>query len=185
MLKRIFIGVPVTQKLQDDIEFGMHPLRVLHPEWRWVEKKNYHVTVSFFGEIEEEKIEMIKKVVGNVCSVTPAFTLTFKHLTFAPNTSPRMLWAKADKSSPFNTLTQLTESRVSGMIELPDYRKSQVPMPHITIARFDPKEHRVKNLPLLSVSLPVERLSLFESDGNPLGSHYTQVADFILPPQSK
>lgn len=153
---------------------------MLYPNFRWIPPLNYHITVSFFGPIEEEKVPDMKAAVSDVGKNSTAFSLKSERFAWAPPTKlPRMLWELFQESEEFNELIRQTEKKVGELIAIPDYRKTHAPLPHITLARFAPAEI-ADSLPEMHDAIRVEKIVLFESILQSTGSEYRTLADIHL-----
>lgn len=180
MKRRIFLGIPVPEKIKKDLVSGLSYLREIYPTYRFVESENYHVTVSFFGEIEEERIPDLLEVLEKVTKNYPSFSLQSKEIITAPAKNPRMLWASCSENIEFNTLVGTVEREVCKLTPLPDYRKGQNPHPHITLAKYKSKGAQINTFPKLNISFDVKGLSLFESKPKGNISRYIPIAEFSL-----
>lgn len=52
---RLFLAIDVPEQIENQLFQELLPLRLKHPDYRWIQPKNYHVTVQFFGEVPSEK----------------------------------------------------------------------------------------------------------------------------------
>ncbi len=117
MKHRLFIGIHIPTQFQDSLLLGLTPLMDVHPEWRWVNKINFHITVSFFGEVETEEIPSLIKTLENVTTSFSPFNLRITKLLFAPPQSiPRMLWAINQENEEFISLVESIEDTVIKML---------------------------------------------------------------------
>ncbi len=91
-----------------------------------------------------------------------------------------MLWSGFEESSEFAKLVIRVENELSKSLTLPDYRKNNHPLPHITLARFPNGSVEDITLPTLSLTLPVNSVDLFESIQSDKGPRYKKAGEFIL-----
>ncbi len=183
MQKRLFLGIPVPSPIPIYLEASLQPLKVTFPDWKWVQPDNYHITISFFGSIDDEEIPHLIAIVEPTLSQINPFTISIDSLVFAPpDNDSRMLWAINKHDKDFSKLVSSIESAVISCFTLPNYRKDHKPIPHITLARFEPKSINKGDLQLPTIhnSITVQSCVLFESiltSGNP---HYVRYKDFNL-----
>lgn len=59
---RLFIGIPLEKKLVNEIYSLYNKFKNLKNA-KFVKKENLHITLKFLGEVEEEKITLIKNAI--------------------------------------------------------------------------------------------------------------------------
>lgn len=178
MNKRVFLGIPVLpsnarafSQLQSHLNAHMI---------KWVPEENYHVTVSFFGSMRDDRIPELSRILENITRQHTSFRLVYEKIILAPPTGKkRMIWAVYKKSNAFNTLVEDIEKQVGKIHDLPDFRKSHNPIPHITLARFDSLL-----LPAMANlqhhSITADHAVLYESHTSPYGPTYSRPTSFPL-----
>ncbi len=62
---RIFIAIPVDENLVRDISETQENFAELGNDIKMVEKDNFHFTVKFIGDVPEEKLEKIKRILDD------------------------------------------------------------------------------------------------------------------------
>jgi 2'-5' RNA ligase len=90
---RCFLAVPLAepglgaaQQLQDG-------LRERVPEVRWARPETLHLTVHFFGQIDEARAATALDLVAPIASATAPFDVVLDQLgAFPPRGNPRVLW---------------------------------------------------------------------------------------------
>lgn len=180
MKKRIFLGIPVSITYQNKLSESLEPLQKNNADWRWVQKENYHVTVCFIGEVEISAIKSLRPLIKKVISDTKQFTLKSNSFHLAPIKKPRMLWSGFEESTQFADMVIRVEEELSKLVTLPDYRKNNHPLPHITLARFPYGSVNDVALPELRLTLPVHSIDLFESIQSNKGPYYKKAEEFLL-----
>ncbi|MCX7956148.1 MAG: RNA 2',3'-cyclic phosphodiesterase [Patescibacteria group bacterium] len=61
---RLFLAIDLPEKIKTKIEKQIFDLKKQYPQFNWVNKENFHITLHFFGEVDDfkkikEKIEKI------------------------------------------------------------------------------------------------------------------------------
>ncbi|RAY15506.1 RNA 2',3'-cyclic phosphodiesterase [Actinomadura craniellae] len=56
---RLFAALLPSVAALDELAGAVRPLRAVHPELRWERRELMHVTVAFFGEIDETTLERL------------------------------------------------------------------------------------------------------------------------------
>lgn len=182
MSERLFLGIPVSQSIQTELSRYQTTVGNLDAHVRWTPPKNYHVTVAFFGEIESEKIQPLSHVIEESLQDIDPFTLKYESVVFAPpKKRPRMIWATFN-SHEYTDMVHTVEKRIGEELELPDYRKSHAPIPHITLARFRTASHIPgTKLPDADIdNFEANSCYLFTSTLTPEGPIYTPTREFLL-----
>ncbi len=183
MTKRLFLGIPLPTLEKYSLFTSIEPIQLISPDWRWVEKKNYHITVSFFGEIEKSYTSTLNELVMSIISNTEQFSIVLNKLILAPpNNTPRMLWAIQENNLEFTSLVSEVEKSISKHLALPNYRKDHRALPHVTLARFDSKavDQSLITLPDIRVIIPVTSCTLFESILTSKGPTYRVFKEYSL-----
>lgn len=178
MLKRLFIGIPVPKSVQ--ASFESYTQAITSDTIRFVKPENYHITVSFFGEQDEAKIEEIGRAIQEVTNTISPFRLEFNKVTLAPPKKPAsMIWAQYQTNQVFTEFVATIEKTLRGIIEFKDQRDGNAPIPHITLARF--KNATISSLPQITLDpIEVTTVSLFESKLANNGPIYTELEQFPL-----
>jgi len=100
----------------------------------WVRPENYHVTVSFLGEIEPALCTPLYALATNVAAAVPRHMLRVDRLSaFPAEDRPRVVWAGGEAPDAFRTLLRLLHE---GLEELGFPGKRVDDAFHITIARL-------------------------------------------------
>ena len=133
-MARLFLGIPIPHTLCEQISDFLEEI----PQQsgiRWVKPKNYHVTLGFFGEVQDEIVENFQEALRVGMGNCEGFELEFHEYTFAPRGhEPRMIWIQWKKNSQFKELSH----RLCTLSEqlFPQYSSRKSPIPHITLARM-------------------------------------------------
>lgn len=85
---RTFLAIPLPQQLQDSIHVIQGQLQTKMPDARWVPPKSLHLTLHFFGAIEQETLEKIKVSVLSVKGCKRRFLVGIKGLGAFPYLHP-------------------------------------------------------------------------------------------------
>jgi len=192
MKKRLFIAVPLSGELQKTLGEYVKDAPNLDyfqgSKIRWTASENIHLTVCFFGSVEEKYLEGIKAVINRALSEVQHFSLTFKELRLAPEKRPRMIWGVFQPSPEFNFLVEEVAKSLEKYFRESLGRKIKLMpdreiVPHATLARFRILTKPPGVLPpvyLKSKDILVSSCLLFASQTLPTGSVYTQLAEFKL-----
>ncbi len=102
------------------------------PFSRWVHEQDFHITLAFLGQAEEEKLERAKNLVRQQTSETP-FSLKIDHLGFfGRKDAPRIFWAGVQSEERLH----IVRKQVFSACEKAGFELETRPFsPHITLAR--------------------------------------------------
>ncbi len=176
MKRRIFLALPVPVAVQKSLTFYKSSFH--NPDFRWVRPENYHITISFFGEQEEQGIKRCTEAFSRIIPTLSAFTLLFDQVTLAPpKKHPTMLWSAYKSSPAFSQLVTIVEETASEYMSFPDKREGHLPIPHITLARFKAAMATTIS-PLHLDSLQVSECILYESRKDVEGYLYQTLQTF-------
>ncbi|OGL88098.1 2'-5' RNA ligase [Candidatus Uhrbacteria bacterium RIFCSPLOWO2_02_FULL_49_11] len=131
MKKRIFIALPVSESLQNEIiawEQSFSDLPV-----RWLKGKNLHITLVPPWEIDDT--DKIVTLLNGSKFVTERIELRFDRVSFGPNPrEPRLIWAEGQT---VNQLSVIRNQLYETLGFSPESRPYKL---HLTLARFRPEQ---------------------------------------------
>jgi 2'-5' RNA ligase len=133
-LIRSFLAIELPRTIQEKIEEIQEDLKSTHADVRWVSPEKIHLTLKFFGNIEESKIEPIVKSIEGSIQATPPFSLKAKGMGAFPYLkNPRVIWmGLTDGKEKVISLQQ----RLEGLLEKIGFQAEDRPFqPHLTLGR--------------------------------------------------
>jgi 2'-5' RNA ligase len=150
---------------------------------RWTSEDNLHLTLRFFGSVDEANVISIGEALQTVAAATKPFFLSAGALGCFPNASrPRIVWLGfKGAAAALIDLEQRLRKATSHFGQAPENRDFH---PHLTLARV--KEARRADRDLLGELIrkgspidvpewPISQLELIRSELKPGGSVYTKV----------
>ncbi|MCB2106767.1 MAG: RNA 2',3'-cyclic phosphodiesterase [Rhodobacteraceae bacterium] len=159
---RLFVGLAIPEAIRTDLGRLCSGL----PGARWVDPENFHITLRFIGEVDEDIAREIDHELARITA--PAFELSLAGVgTFGQGFKARALWAGVEADPVLNLLQGRVESAVMRAGQPREPRKF---MPHVTLARF-------KHGPS---AVPAERLQQFIMGNNLYRAGPFSVDAFIL-----
>lgn len=175
---RLFVGLG----LPDGVAARLSIMCAGVPGANWVEPSNFHITLRFIGEIEEDDAEEIDALLSGI--EQPAFSIELAGVnTFGEGTKARSIHASVMPSADLTHLHAKVESAVVRAGQPPEGRKF---MPHVTLAHLHkPQPPRLAaflegNAVFQAGPFRVEQFTLFESrlgNGSPV---YIPLAEYPL-----
>lgn len=175
---RLFVGLEIP----DAIAQGLAALTGGIPGARWSDPRNYHITLSFIGEVEEPTADRIAFALPYVDCLP--FSQTLRGMgVFEEGNHPRVLWAGADSTPPLNHLKSQVDKalRLAGIDVA--YKKF---VPHVTLARLhdvsrDHLGHFIEAHNLFRAGpFEVSEFLLYQSQKSKDGHHYEPIGRYAL-----
>lgn len=165
---RLFIAID-AQELNFDPEIVLKKLKtnlkMKELEFSWVPQKNYHITLNFLGDVDPERLPILKNVLDELVQHHSSFSLKLNGLGAFPGLKEgRVIWMDVQNSKLLRSLQADCEQRlkeVGFVLEERDYK------PHLTLARLrNPRNLADLLSPLIKQKfgeLKVLKVTLFES----------------------
>lgn len=128
-MPRLFTGIEIPP----DVSERLHLLSGGIPDARWTKAENYHVTLTFIGEVSEAQIDDIDEALAGVDS--ESFDLGIEGTgSFAQGNDPKVLWLGVADNIALHRLKQRIDSALD-RYGIAFERRSRF-TPHVTMARF-------------------------------------------------
>lgn len=181
MKKRLFIAIPLSEEILEQLESYKHYLNLKNIHW--MSKQNLHITLYFLGNVKEEEIPDLIDRLNSALIGTKAFSLIFEKITFAPpNKESRMIWAQFKNNKNYDQISRLTYNAIHKFADNKEDPEEKTIIPHVTLARFR-NLFNANNITLEQPEIPkleVKSCFLMESELNSNGSIYSTVATFFF-----
>ena len=193
---RAFLAVELSQELGSELAVVQQELKQrVESEKKgdirisWVQSAKMHLTIKFLGDMDEQLLDPLLRVVEQAVGSKPSVSVPLERLGAFPRPqSPRVLWV-----GPSENWVQGVEGKrvieIHGEIEqacesLGFLREAKPFSPHLTLARVKMGAQHVGvalakigvlDQPLSVGSLVVESVVLVKSELKPTGSIYTRL----------
>jgi RNA 2',3'-cyclic 3'-phosphodiesterase len=149
---------------------------------RWTERDNFHITLTFIGEVDEATAEMIDEALSSIR--IEKFPLRLKGTgSFAQGKYPKVLWMGVEHNDVLHRLKEKID-RALLVANIPFEKRKYTP--HVTMARFrNPEEGKVAefmqqhNL-FSSEEFEVDEFILYQSHQTKNGSVYEALKEYPL-----
>jgi RNA 2',3'-cyclic 3'-phosphodiesterase len=179
---RSFIAIELPEPVQTRLGKIIHELKDnCSPCVRWVPHHNIHLTLKFLGEVSPTNLDILTRMIQSEVSNYPIFDLSIGGLGAFPSIKrPRIIWIGLQVPPILYNLQMAIETGTKRL----GYAAEERPFsPHLTLGRINHNatvdeinqiaafltKSKVENIGPLSVST----VTLFRSDLQPGGSHYT------------
>lgn len=184
---RTFLAMTIPQVVRQKLDVLTREFRQKAPEVDWIPPDKLHVTLFFFGTVDEKKLleEMIPAI-QRVISSEPPLDLDCGGLGVFPNWKyPKVIWAGITGDT--DRLLLLHDQIKEIIVPFGVKKDRRLFRPHLTIGRADKirKETRVVQLvehlgPIQFGHIPVKDLTLFRSELTKEGPLYTPLQVLLL-----
>ena len=180
---RLFCAIELHASVKSLIQQRIDRLRAEAPECQasWNRAENIHLTLKFFGNIEQNNIEPITNALLRTVSNRTRFEISIGGTGAFPNhRQPRVLWIGIN--DPAGKLIELHEGLEQECAAAGFSKEERLFRPHLTIARIrKPTGARVaaelnQKLGFEPITLPVNELVVFRSELSSKGSKYTALS---------
>ena len=183
---RSFLAIELPRTILKKIEGVQKDLKASNADVRWVHPEKIHLTLKFFGAVEESKIEAIARSIDEPVRTTFPFLLKARGVGAFPNLkNPRVIWmGLVDDEEILSSFQKRLETEMEKAGVEPEERPFR---PHLTLgrvnssrgknelaARIDPRREEEFG------SFQVEKVVLFRSDLRPTGPIYTPLKELKL-----
>jgi RNA 2',3'-cyclic 3'-phosphodiesterase len=185
-LTRCFLAIDLPAAIKERLAGQIRFLSPGTSGIKWVDARQIHLTLKFFGAVSAEALEQIDKVTREVAIIIKPFGLTLKGVGGFPHIRrPRVIWAGLGRDlEALQTLVGELESA---------YRRIGIPKedrpfhPHLTLGRNKTNQPNEKLFQRLSgwgqeesESFRVGELILFSSELKPAGPIYRTIGSYPL-----
>jgi len=177
---RTFCAIELSPAIRSRIQQHIERLRAALPESQasWARVENIHLTIKFFGNVEQEKIARIASAATRAIDNLSSFQISISGTGAFPKTSqPRVLWIGIEDHSA--KLAEFHERFENECATEGFPKEGRTFRPHLTIARIrKPEGARAlaelnQKLGFESMALTVNELVVFRSELSSKGSKYT------------
>jgi RNA 2',3'-cyclic 3'-phosphodiesterase len=185
---RIFIAIPITENAREEISVLQKRLSRASHSIRWIQPSNTHITLKFFGNINQGKIDSISCALRQASKICKRFEFEIAGIGAFPSISrPDIIWAglKSGKAECI-ALQENIQSHIEGLCA---NNESRPFFPHLTIGRVICSERKKllvdalekeKNFSI-KTKVAADKIVLFSSMLTPEGPIYTSLEEFLLP----
>lgn len=176
---RSFIAIELDKDAKKELAALTETLKKSGADVKWVNPDGIHLTMKFLGNVPEEKISGIKRILDETAASFKPFSMMLSAIGAFPKISyPRVIWVGVEEGKKeASEIYNLLESRLENV----GFQKEKRPFSaHITLGRVRSQKNReslitrIENLKFsYSKTINVGHLTLFQSTLSPHGSTYT------------
>lgn len=181
---RLFAALPIPAPARDRVAALLRELRERPWPVRWVSDAGIHLTLKFYGEVADERVEAIAESIGFAVVGMAPLPLALGGLGAFPTWDrARVLWAGVEAPPALELLQDRVERSAEALgfpVEGAPYR------PHVTLGRVKEGERLVPAAiaalrdRVLEGAFSVDEVTLFESRLGARSPEYVSVRTFPL-----
>lgn len=183
---RSFLAIELPEAIRRKIEEVQKDLKLSHVDVRWVSPEKIHLTLKFFGSIDESRIDPIVKSIGGPTQTSSPFSLAVRGMGAFPHLkNPRVIWmGLVDEKEILPSFQRELEKELRKI----GFESEDRPFhPHLTLGRMKSNQGRDELIGRMEKyreeqfgDFQVEKVVLFKSDLRPSGPIYTPLKELRL-----
>jgi 2'-5' RNA ligase len=187
---RLFVALEIPEAVRREVARRIAGLRERLPRAKWVDPANLHLTLLFFGQVDDAKVPALAAALGEAFAKHPPLELRLADAgTFPPRRPARVAWIGME--SP-GDLSGLQADASAAAVEAIGFEPEERPFhPHVTLARCEswPRDAADKFVAAFpgTIGQPwtAERGVLMESKLSPRGAQYRVAAELPFRGQAQ
>lgn len=183
---RTFIAIDIPPWVKEQIAGIQNRFKSLDLNASWVRPENIHLTLKFLGDIDPQRVPLIKETMTRALNPIPKFSVWLGGLGVYPDLKrPRVLWVGLrDSQGALETLHEKTDDALNSLGFPKEPRKFS---PHLTFGRLKSQkgksslEKALQEGPEIeSDPFEISSVKFYQSQLTRTGSIYTALDKFIL-----
>jgi len=186
---RCFIAINIDEQIRKALGNLQNELQgkadIKRSDAKWVNPETIHLTLKFLGEIKDEQVVDVCNITEQIAGRHKSFELDIQSVGYFGGRSARVLWVGAGQDC--DNLLQLQEDLDRQLDSAGWPREARKFSGHLTLCRIRNTKAGIK-LALISEeykdyklgTIPVDSLSVYESQLMPKGSIYTVLGNYQL-----
>jgi len=183
-IRKVFLAINLDEKTKKHIAHKLDNLGSINDVVKRIDRENYHITLIYLGFVEDKEIADLCLDLKGSFSGVQSLDLLFDSFSWGPSKDkPKMLWLIGEKNLELMNLRGWMELAFKGSRN--NILSEKKFKPHINLGRIikkqissDFKFSDIKEE--ISVSIPVECVSLMESVEEKGRIKYLTLEDFVL-----
>lgn len=169
---RSFIAIPLPAQIKTAAGKIQDRLKQSLPQVRWTRPESMHLTLHFFGDLDQENLEKATAVMVSIESLFSPFFMTFSGVGAFPSPDQaRVFWlgVKSDRLADLHTVLNDRLNASGFPCEKRPFK------PHLTLGRSRSGAQQARHILSLesatvAAEMTVDTLALYESELLPTGA---------------
>ena len=184
MTVRLFAAVIPPAPVSDALEVFVEPRRYADPELRWTRRDNWHLTLAFFGDVPDNRLDPLVEALDAVRGQPFRVVLDGAGAFPDPTAGRVLFWAVTDGASALSALSRRVRTAAERVGVPSDNAKHR---PHLTLARRRRPAELTRWLHVVDSFPPryfeVGSFVLVQSELRPSGANYRVLRTFVPRPR--
>jgi 2'-5' RNA ligase len=181
---RIFAALPLPGQAVVKLKTLAAELKLRYPDLKVVKPHGMHITMVFFGELNEDQVLEVMRVMDSPDLKVASIQAVMGGVgQFPPRGQPRVIYCPVRKGAPEISNLYMLYYRLVSRLKGLSLRGERDFTPHITLARNKGTRialGEVEELFRFEHSLILDRLVLFQSNLRPQGAEYKIMKTVML-----
>lgn len=181
---RSFLAIELQTELKEEINNTIKKFKKINTDIKYVSTENIHLTLKFFGNINNTQIEQISKATKNVLKNFNQFKIEIQGIGTFPNQNHiKVIWIGIKNN---NTLSNLQKELDKEFNKI-GFPKEKNYKSHLTIGRMKTAKNKQKvqetikeNENIIIGEMTVKNVYLKKSNLTPNGPVYENLEEFLL-----
>lgn len=185
MTYRCFIAINLPQGVKEEIARVLQGLKDKNSSRAiaYTKPENIHITLHFLGNVEVEKIEELKRGIGEAVQECEPFHLSLSNFDAFPNMhNPRVLYLNA--SGEVEKARDVQRKVGGKLLSLGYFFDSREWVAHFTLARIKSRLRLDLSVAVPDVNFQVKSIELMRSQLSANGPRYSVLGSFQLRNES-
>jgi RNA 2',3'-cyclic 3'-phosphodiesterase len=178
---RVFLALEPPDSIKEYLLIVTRTMSQRVPEVKWVKAAGLHVTLKFFGEIEERKVQEIGEALQGINNQHVAMPLQLKEINAFPDLMrPRVIVVTFQEG--VDNVKAIFHDIEDRLLAVDIQKERRGFTPHITIGRVKDSGFLLKKniLPLEEKNFLLDTLVLYQSTLTREGALYTPLKEIKL-----
>ena len=181
---RAFLAIDLDEDLKPKINTLMKDFKKIDTKIKYVELVNLHLTLKFFGDIDEEGLKLLEDAISNVVEDFKPFNIHIKKCGSFPNKNRiNVIWVGIDDDTILKQLHDRLDEEFSKL----GFDKDKKFSTHLTIGRMKTSKNKQEvrqtiedNENIEIGEMEVNKITLKKSTLTPSGPIYEDLKVFEL-----
>lgn len=157
---RVFIGFSFEDEIKEYLFEQSRSIADKCEKGRFTRLENFHMTLKFIGNVEEEDIDSIKKAMRLAADGAKSIEIEMDRVSHFEKKKRKILWYGIKKNEYVENLQRRVDEELSRKLEI---KMDDEYIPHITIGRNIIADEETYKANIYSKKIRISRLTLFHS----------------------
>ena len=155
---RVFFAVTFDNETKEKLKLVKEAVLSESEKGKFSNYKNYHITIEFIGEVDDEKVDILKNILTRLENI-PLY-IKFNRLGSFKRKNKEIVWIGIEKNEKLNKI----HNQLIKMLEDIKFSVDKRPFtPHLTIGRQVVINKKVEEITFSEIIVPVKSIALMES----------------------